>query len=82
MSLREWLKPVLLEEIKHAHTVQFGDETWVIPEIKVLFEVYAFASTVSATQVIHVRTHLRLLGSCFLSVSNTRISILLASRYF
>ena len=82
MPGRERRKRVLFQEVKDAHAVQLRDETRVIAMIKLLFEVDTFAAGQPCPALDQPSAYFRFDGSCFLRVSSTRISILLASRYF
>jgi hypothetical protein len=87
---RERDKVVLLEEVKDGRAEQLKDEADVVLVVKHLSQVDAFAEDERKWASVGQRwagagarpTHFSLYGSPRLSSSRTRISILLASRYF
>lgn len=82
MSKRKRTKSILLEEIKNAHPIELRDDTGVRSVLEILVHVDAFAAVSVLMRPRKIWSHFRLCGSCFLSASNTRSSILLASLYF
>ena len=75
-------KRILLQEVENAHAVQLCNQTWVIAMIELLLKVNTFAARQPCPVCRQLNAYFKFDGSCFLSVSRTRISILLASRYF
>ena len=73
---REW---ILFQEIEYTHPVQLWNDTGVIAMIK----VFVHMDTMTMVSLIIIsETYFVFPGSCRRNVSNTLISILLASLYF